>query len=375
MARDLRLNYVRIGSLSVAKALDEFIEREAAPGTSISAEAFWSGFAELLRDCGTRNRQLLEVRDELQSRIDQYHRERSGEPLDLGDYERFLRDIGYVLPEGNDFAIRTTNIDDEIAVVAGPQLVVPLSNARYALNAANARWGSLYDALYGTDAIPEDGGATRTGTYNKIRGERVVARGRAMLDETVPLARGSHRDVVSYSVEGANLLVRLRDGTSTGLARLAQFAGYRGEASAPSAVLLRNHGLHLEIKIDRGGLVGRDDPAGIADIVLESAVTTIMDLEDSVAAVDAEDKVAVYLARLQTMQSFHQDEAFAVLPHQDRALQANLQDALGDLLRLLGIERRAPLHRHVDVGDRKCLAFHHGRRPARRVRLLIAADP
>ena len=150
MARDLRLNYVRIGSLSVAKALDEFIEREAAPGTSISAEAFWSGFAELLRDCGTRNRQLLEVRDELQSRIDQYHRERSGEPLDLGDYERFLRDIGYVLPEGNDFAIRTTNIDDEIAVVAGPQLVVPLSNARYALNAANARWGSLYDALYGT---------------------------------------------------------------------------------------------------------------------------------------------------------------------------------------------------------------------------------
>ncbi len=294
MARDLHMNYLRIGSLSVAKALHEFIQQAAAPGTSISAEAFWSGFAELLRECGTRNRQLLQVRDELQSRIDQYHRERSGEPLDLGEYERFLRDIGYVLPEGNDFTIRTTNVDDEIAVVAGPQLVVPLSNARYALNAANARWGSLYDALYGTDAIPEDGGATRTSTYNKIRGERVVARGRAMLDETVPLARGSHRDVISYSVQGANLLVRLRDGTSTGLAQPAQFVGYRGEARAPSAVLLRNHGLHLEIKIDRGGLVGRDDPAGIADIVLESAVTTIMDLEDSVAAVDAEDKVAVY---------------------------------------------------------------------------------
>ena len=294
MACDLPVDYVRMDSLSIAKALHEFIEQEAAPGTSLSAEAFWSGFAELLRECGARNRQLLQVRDELQSRIDQYHRERSGEPLDLSDYERFLRDIGYVLPEGDDFAIRTANVDNEIAIIAGPQLVVPLSNARYALNAANARWGSLYDALYGTDAIPEGGGATRTSTYNKIRGERVVARARAMLDETVPLARGSHRDVISYSVGGANLLARLRDGTSIGLARPAQFAGYQGEASTPSAVLLRNHGLHLEIKIDRGGLVGRDDPAGIADIVLESAVTTIMDLEDSVSAVDAQDKVAVY---------------------------------------------------------------------------------
>jgi malate synthase len=294
MARDQHRQYVGIGSLSVAKPLHEFVEQEAAPGTSLSAEAFWSGLAELLREFGARNRQLLQVRDELQSRIDQYHRERSGEPLDLSDYERFLRDIGYVLPEGDDFAIRTANVDNEIAIIAGPQLVVPLSNARYALNAANARWGSLYDALYGTDAIPEGGGATRTSTYNKIRGERVVARARAMLDETVPLARGNHRDVVAYSVGGANLLARLRDGTSIGLAWPAQFAGYQGEASTPSAVLLRNHGLHLEIKIDRGGLVGRDDPAGIVDIVLESAVTTIMDLEDSVAAVDVEDKVALY---------------------------------------------------------------------------------
>jgi malate synthase len=288
------MDYVRIESVSVVKALHEFIEREAASGTSISAEAFWSGFADLLREFGPRNRELLQLRNELQSRIDQYHRERFGEPLDVADYERFLRDIGYLLPEGDDFTIRTTNVDDEIAIVAGPQLVVPLSNARYALNAANARWGSLYDALYGTDAIPEDGGATRTSTYNQIRGERVVARGRATIDEAVPLACGSHRDVVSYSVEGANLVVALRDGTDTGLAWPAQFVGYRGEASAPSAVLLRNHGLHLEIKIDRVGLVGRDDPAGIADIVLESAVTAIMDLEDSVAAVDAEDKVAIY---------------------------------------------------------------------------------
>jgi malate synthase len=170
MVRDLHMNYVRIGSLSVAKALHEFIGQEAAPGTSLSAEAFWSGFAELLRDCGPRNRRLLQVRHELQFRIDQYYRERSGEALELEDYERFLRDIGYIVPEGNEFGIRTCNVDDEIAVVAGPQLVVPLSNARYALNAANARWGSLYDALYGTDAIPEDGGATRTTTYNKIRG-------------------------------------------------------------------------------------------------------------------------------------------------------------------------------------------------------------
>src|SRR5213592_2175729 len=201
MARDLHMNYVRIGGLSIAKALHKFIEQEAAPGTGISAEAFWSGFAELLRDCGTRNRQLLQVRDELQSRIDQYHRERSGEPLDLGDYERFLRDIGYVLPEGNDFAIRTTNVDDEIAVVAGPQLVVPLSNARYALNAANARWGSLYDALYGTDAIPEDGGATKGKGYNPARGEKVVAWARNVLDQAAPLANGSHKNATGYSVK------------------------------------------------------------------------------------------------------------------------------------------------------------------------------
>src|SRR6266536_5604886 len=235
MARDLHMNYVRIGSLSVAKALHEFLEQEAAPGTSISAEAFWSGFAELLRDCGTRNRQLLEVRDELQSRIDQYHRERSGEPLDLGDYERFLRDIGYVLPEGNDFAIRTTNVDDEIAVVAGPQLVVPLSNARYALNAANARWGSLYDALYGTDAIPEDGGAARGPAYNKVRGARVVAKARKVLDQTAPLAIGSHHEVIRYEVDDGRLVVVLKGNLKTGLATPEQFVGYGGDGGDPTA--------------------------------------------------------------------------------------------------------------------------------------------
>src|SRR6266478_2638051 len=287
------MDTVEAGGLSVAKALYDFMNDEALPETGLAVERFWDGLGAIIRGFAPRNRKLLDLRDTLQARIDDFHRARRGRPFDVAEYERFLHDIEYLAPEPPDF-YRTANVDDEIAHIAGPQLVVPLSNARYALNAANARWGSLYDALYGTDAIPEDGGATRTSTYNKIRGERVVARGRTMLDETVPLARGSHRDVISYSVQGANLLVRLRDATSTGLVQPAQFVGYRGEARAPSAVLLRNHGLHLEIKIDRGGLVGRDDPAGIADIVLESAITTIMDLEDSVAAVDAEDKVAVY---------------------------------------------------------------------------------
>jgi malate synthase len=288
------MNFVQTGRLSVAKPLHAFVEREALPGTGISVGAFWSGLADLVHDFGERNRQLLDVRDRLQARIDAYHAGRIGQPLNLSDYESFLREIGYLLPQIDDFTIRTRNVDEEIAHIAGPQLVVPLSNARYALNAANARWGSLYDALYGTDAIPEDGGATRAGPYNPVRGERVVARGRALLDMAAPLAQGSHRDALAYSVEGGALVVRLRDGASTDLARRAQFVGYRGESAAPSALLLRNHNLHIEIKIDRASLVGRDDPAGITDIVLEAAVTTIMDLEDSVAAVDAEDKVAIY---------------------------------------------------------------------------------
>jgi malate synthase len=294
MGERSRMNFVQTGRLSVAQPLHAFVEREALPGTGISVGAFWSGLADLVHDFGERNRQLLDVRDGLQARIDAYHAGRIGQPLNLSDYESFLREIGYLLPQIDDFTIRTRNVDEEIAHIAGPQLVVPLSNARYALNAANARWGSLYDALYGTDAIPEDGGATRAGPYNPVRGERVVARGRALLDMAAPLAQGSHRDALAYSVEGGALVVRLRDGASTDLARRAQFVGYRGESAAPSALLLRNHNLHIEIKIDRASLVGRDDPAGITDIVLEAAVTTIMDLEDSVAAVDAEDKVAIY---------------------------------------------------------------------------------
>src|SRR5262249_14339293 len=226
----------------------------------------------------------------------------AGRPVDASAYERFLRKTGYLLPEPADFQIRTTDVDHEIATIAGPQLVVPLSNARYALNAANARWGSLYDALYGTDAIPEENGAARGPSYNPVRGERVIAWARTFLDQAAPLAQGSDREAVSYAVENGRLIVTLSDGARTELAHPEQFAGFRGETVAPAALLVRNHGLHIEIRIDREHPIGRVDRAGIADVILESAITTIMDLEDSVAAVDAEDKVALYRNWLGLMQ-------------------------------------------------------------------------
>jgi malate synthase len=247
-----------------------------------------------VREFAPRDRELLAIRDKIQGQIDEYHRARQGQAFDQAGYEQFLRDIGYVLPEPEDFSVRTQNVDDEIARIAGPQLVVPVSNARYALNAANARWGSLYDALYGTDAIPEDDGATRSGSYNKARGAKVVARAREVLDQAASLAGGSHRDAASYVIQGTALIVRLQDGTETGLSNPAQLVGYQGEAANPSAVLLRHNSLHLDIRIDRSHPIGAEDPAGIADVVMESAVSTIMDLEDSVAAVDADDKVEVY---------------------------------------------------------------------------------
>jgi malate synthase len=282
------------GGLKVARVLHDFIEQEVLPGTGIEARALWAGLDNLVRRLAPRNRALLRTRDELQARIDAWHREHRGRPFDRASYTAYLRDIGYLLPEGPDFKVDTANVDDEIARIAGPQLVVPVMNARYALNAANARWGSLYDALYGSDAIAKNGGGNRTDAYDPVRGAQVVARARAFLDEIAPLGAGSHANARSYAVVSGNLVLELAGGAKVGLADAAKFAGYRGDADAPSAILLVNSGLHVEIVIDRTHPVGKTDPAGVADVVLEAALTTIMDLEDSIAAVDPEDKVAAY---------------------------------------------------------------------------------
>ncbi|HTI88257.1 MAG TPA: malate synthase G [Alphaproteobacteria bacterium] len=285
---------VDIEGLKVEKVLADFIADEAVAGTGVSAAEFWHGFAGLIRDLVPKNKALLKKRDELQARIDTWHRDRKGKPHDAAAYKAFLTQIGYLLPAPAAKAIATANVDDEIARIAGSQLVVPLSNARYSLNAANARWGSLYDALYGTDAIPEDGGAGRGKGYNPTRGARVIAKGREVLDQAAPLAKGSHADTTGYAVAGGKLAVTLKDGSETGLRDPAQFVGYRGSTNSPSAVLLKHRNLHIEIDINRSHPIGRGDAAGVADIVLESAISTIMDMEDSVAVVDADDLAAIY---------------------------------------------------------------------------------
>jgi malate synthase len=288
------MDRVEAFGLKVARPLYDFVNAEALPGTGVAADDFWRGFAAMLAELAPRNKALLEKRDEMQREIDAWHLAHRAKPIDWGEYMLFLRGIGYLEPEPADFSITTTNVDPEIASIAGPQLVVPVTNARYALNAANARWGSLYDALYGTDALPEEGGATRGPGYNSIRGEHVIAKVRQVLDQTVPLAMGSHRDATLYSVEDGRLSITLIDDAKTGLAEPAQFIGYRGDAASPSAVLLKHHGLHIEIVIDRVRPIGKQDTAGVADVILEAAITTIQDCEDSVACVDAEDKVAAY---------------------------------------------------------------------------------
>jgi len=287
--------------LRVAPALSRFIEDEAMPGTDLDAAAFWQGFSALVHELAPKNRALVAERERLQTALDEWHRAHPGPVRDLAVYRAFLEQIGYLAPLPPHFQIGTAGVDEEISEQAGPQLVVPLSNARYALNAANARWGSLYDALYGTDALPEDGGATRSGAYNPVRGAKVIAYARTFLDQVAPLANGSHRDVTRYSVRDGQLSMETAKGV-TSLAEPAQFVGYQGEPESPSAILLKHNGLHVEIQIDADAPIGRTDPAHVNDVVLEAAVTTIIDCEDSVAAVDAEDKVLLYRNWLGLMQ-------------------------------------------------------------------------
>ena len=291
---DSMTDRIETGKLQVDKTLYDFINDEALPGTAISPDTFWSGVAQLIHKLAPRNRELLAKRDMLQRHLDAWYRENRDRPIDLEEYKSVLKEIGYLVPEGDDFSVTTANVDPEISTVAGPQLVVPVTNPRYALNAANARWGSLYDALYGTDAIAEDEGAERTDAYNSVRGARVIAAARDFLDQAVSLTSGSHSEAKTYAVVNGQLAISLENSDVVGLAEPSKFAGYSGDPSAPSAVLFRNNGLHIEISIDRSHPVGRADAAGIKDVVVEAATTTIVDLEDSVSTVDADDKVVAY---------------------------------------------------------------------------------
>ena len=285
---------VTIGSLSIDPALEALVREEIMPGLGLNAEDFWNSFSQILSDLTPRNRELLEKRDRIQQQIDDWHLNRKGQPHDPQAYQEFLRSIDYLVPEGPDFKITTTGVDPEISQIPGPQLVVPVSNARYALNAANARWGSLLDAAYGTDVIPETEGAERGISYNPQRGEKVFGFVHGVLDASAPLAEGSFSRITGFSVDQGRLRMTLEGGHETGLQNPEQFAGFNGSPENPDSILLKKNGLHLDIQLDRNHPVGKDHPAGICDILLESAVTTIQDCEDSVAAVDASDKVHVY---------------------------------------------------------------------------------
>ena len=285
---------LKYGNLTVAKELDEFLRTEVIDGIGVDADHFWNSLETILDEFGPRNKELLQKREDIQDKIDQWHLSRKGEPHDQDAYISFLKEINYLLEEGEDFEISTDNVDDEIKTIAGAQLVVPVMNARFSLNAANARWGSLYDALYGTDMISEEGGAERGGAYNPVRGDKVIEFSKNFLDETIALSSGSYAEVTGFKVSDNNLDITLTDQSTVSLKDEGQFVGYLGDPDNPSGILLKNNNLHIEIQVDKEDSVGKDDPAGIKDVMVESAVTTIQDLEDSVAAVDAEDKTIAY---------------------------------------------------------------------------------
>jgi len=284
----------RYGNLQVSQELDNFLRNEVVPGIDVDPKEFWQSFEKILDEFGPRNRELLKKRTEIQKKIDEWHIERQGSDHNQQEYVSFLKEIGYLVDEGEDFKITTDNVDEEIKTVAGAQLVVPVMNARFSLNAANARWGSLYDALYGTDMISEEGGAERSGPYNPVRGDQVIKFAKNFLDESASLSDGSYSEVTGFKVDNGKLVVNMSDQSTSYLTDESQFIGYKGESENPSSILLKNNNLHIDIQIDSQDSIGKDDPAGIKDVVLESAVTTIQDLEDSVAAVDAEDKSLGY---------------------------------------------------------------------------------
>ncbi|SFR48899.1 malate synthase [Marinobacter daqiaonensis] len=285
---------VQVGDLQVAKNLFDFVNNEAIPGTGVDADRFWAEFDKVVHELAPRNRELLAKRDDIQEKMDGWYRNHKGQAFVMDEYKSFLKEIGYLVDEPGDFKISTSNVDPEIATMAGPQLVVPVMNGRFALNAANARWGSLYDALYGTDVIAEEGGAQKGPGYNPVRGAKVIEFARNLLDESAPLASGSHADAARYLVEDGKLVVKLQNGNTTGLKDESAFAGYSGASGEPTGILLVKNGMHFEIQIDASHPIGKDDGAHVKDVLMESALTTIMDCEDSVAAVDADDKALAY---------------------------------------------------------------------------------
>ncbi len=351
--------YIDAGGLRVAQPLFDLIANGIAPGTGIESDDFWSSLADIVADLEPENRRLLAKRDELQGRIDAWYLAFKAQTPDVAAQRQFLTEIGYLVEEGPNFQISVENVDDEITKIAGPQLVVPLDNARYALNAANARWGSLYDALYGTNVIDESAGAEKTSTYNPTRGRKVVAYAKSFLDEAAPLAEGGYGDVAEFKLidlDGRRqLVVVLQDGTETSLADSEQFAGYTESEGTLLGVVLRNHGLHIEIQIDRNDDIGGDDPAGIKDVVIESAVTTIQDLEDAVAAVDVDDKVRAYRNWLGIMKGDLQASFDKGGVRVNRCLNPDKEftDPNGDLVTLSGrsllLIRNVGLHMYTDA--------------------------